>query len=285
MFHPQGLPSHLSALDRTLVMGVLNVTPDSFSDGGLFHDTSIAIEHGRAMANHGADIVDIGGESTRPGSDRISLDEELARVLPVVEALVADDIVVSIDTMRAEVAKACVDCGAAIVNDISGGKADPAMLPYVASIEKPFVLMHWRGHSNVMAQLTEYDDVARDVAAEISEQVSQAVHAGIARDRIVIDPGIGFAKTTQQNWPIIQELEILDELELPVLWGVSRKKFLGELLANDSGELRDMAGREAATTALSTYFALAGAWAVRVHDVRASRDAIEVVERLGRHHA
>lgn len=266
-------------------MGVLNVTPDSFSDGGLFEDTQTAITHGRYMAAHGADIVDVGGESTRPGSDRISQDEELSRVIPVIEALALDGIMVSVDTMRSEVARASVAAGAVIVNDISGGKADPEMLPYVASTDVPFILMHWRGHSDVMAQLTDYTNVSVDVVREIAEQVDNAVRAGIARNRIVVDPGIGFAKTTQQNWPLIQELEVMDELELPVLWGVSRKKFLGELLADSNGEFRDMAGREAATTALTTYFALAGAWAVRVHDVQSSRDAIEVVERLGRDHA
>lgn len=285
MLHPVGLPSSLSSLERTLVMGVLNVTPDSFSDGGLFEDTQTAIEHGRFLAANGADIVDIGGESTRPGSERISQDEELARVIPVISALADDGIVVSIDTMRADVARESVAAGAVIINDISGGKADDEMLPFVATTSLPFILMHWRGHSNVMSELTDYDDVAVDVTAEIGAQVETAVRAGVQRDRIVVDPGVGFAKTTQQNWPLLQELEVIDELELPVLWGVSRKKFLGELLADSNGEFRDMLGREAATTALTTYFALAGAWAVRVHDVRASRDAIEVVERLGRDHA
>lgn len=285
MLHPTGLPSMLSDLDRTLVMGVLNVTPDSFSDGGLFEETQDAIAHGRYMAANGADIVDVGGESTRPGSDRISQDEELSRVIPVIEALTGDGIIVSVDTMRSEVARASIAAGAALVNDISGGKADSDMLPFVATTEVPFILMHWRGHSDVMTQLTNYTNVSVDVVREIAEQVDNAVRSGIARDRIVIDPGIGFAKTTQQNWPLIQELEVIDELELPVLWGVSRKKFLGELLADSNGEFREMAGREAATTALTTYLALAGAWAVRVHDVQSSRDAIEVVERLGRDHA
>ena len=284
MFHPQGLPQSLAVLDRTLVMGVLNVTPDSFSDGGLFEDTQTAIAHGRFMVANGADIVDVGGESTRPGSARISQDEELARVIPVIESLVNDGIVVSIDTMRSEVARASVSAGAAIINDISGGKADSQMLPFVAQLDMPFILMHWRGHSDVMTQLTDYNDVAADVVRELADQVGVAVNAGVDRNRIVVDPGIGFAKTTQQNWPLLQELDVIDELELPVLWGASRKKFLGELLADSNGELRDMTGREAATTALTTYFALAGAWAVRVHDVRSSRDAVDVVERLSREH-
>lgn len=282
MFHPHGLPAELSALDRTLVMGVINVTPDSFSDGGKFLQATTAVEEGLLMMKHGADIIDIGGESTRPGAERISVDEELSRVMPVIQELVAAGAVISIDTMRTEVARAAIDAGAAIVNDISGGKSDEEMLPYVANLEVPYILMHWRGPSNVMQQLTDYTNVAREVASEIRDQVDVAVAAGVNRNRIVVDPGIGFAKTPVQNWPILQDLEAIDDLELPVLWGVSRKRFLGELLADTNGELREVTKREDATTALSTYLALAGAWCVRVHDVRASRDAIEVVERLGR---
>ena len=282
MFHPHGLPAELAQLDRTLVMGVINVTPDSFSDGGKFLNAQSAVEEGLLMMKHGADIIDIGGESTRPGADRISVDEELSRVMPVIQELVADGAVVSIDTMRTEVARAAVDAGAVIINDISGGKSDPDMLSYVATLDIPYILMHWRGPSNVMQELTDYTNVAHDVAREISSQVDVAVAAGIDRNRIVIDPGIGFAKTPEQNWPILQDLEAIDNLELPVLWGVSRKRFLGELLADTNGEPREVTQREDATTALSTYLALAGAWCVRVHDVRASRDAIDVVDRLGR---
>lgn len=281
MLSPEGLPEHLADLDRTLVMGVLNVTPDSFSDGGKFDQTEVAIAHGLRMAAEGADIVDIGGESTRPGAGRITVQQELDRVMPVISALVTEGVVVSIDTMRFEIARAALDAGAAIVNDISGGKADPAMLPFMADTTAPFILMHWRGASDVMATLTDYDDVARDVARELSDQVDAAVNAGVARSRIAIDPGIGFAKTPDQNWPLLAQLGVLDELDLPVLWGVSRKRFLGELLA-DGGELRDFEGREDATTALTTYLALAGAWCVRVHNVRASRDAVEVVARIDR---
>lgn len=282
MFHPHGLPAELSALDRTLVMGVINVTPDSFSDGGKFLQATTAVEEGLLMMKHGADIIDIGGESTRPGAERISVDEELSRVMPVIQELVAAGAVISIDTMRTEVARTAIDAGAAIVNDISGGKSDEEMLPYVATLDVPYILMHWRGPSNVMQQLTNYTDVAHEVASEISDQVDVAVAAGVNRNRIVVDPGIGFAKTPEQNWPILQDLEAIDDLELPVLWGVSRKRFLGELLADTNGELREVTNREDATTALSTYLALAGAWCVRVHDVRASRDAIDVVDRLGR---
>ena len=202
--------------------------------------------------------------------------------MPVIQELVSAGAVISIDTMRTEVARAAIDAGAAIVNDISGGKSDDEMLPYVANLDVPYILMHWRGPSNVMQQLTDYTNVACEVAREISDQVDVAVAAGVNRNRIVVDPGIGFAKTPEQNWPILQDLEAIDDLELPVLWGVSRKRFLGELLADTNGELREVTLREDATTALSTYLALAGAWCVRVHDVRASRDAIEVVDRLGR---
>ena len=279
MLHPTGLPDHVAQLRRTLVMGVLNVTPDSFSDGGLFHGADEAIAHGLLMVQQGADIVDVGGESTRPGAARISLDEELSRVMPVVTALVAQGVCVSIDTMRHEVAQAATAAGAVIVNDISGGRADDQMNHFMAGLTIPYVMMHWRGPSDVMAYLTDYDDVALDVASEIKAQVDAAVDAGVSRDRIVVDPGIGFAKTPDQNWPLLRELDAIESLDLPVLWGVSRKRFLGELLQAD-GQLRDLAGREDATTALTTYLALAGAWCVRVHNVRASRDAVDVVLRL-----
>ena len=281
MLRPDGLPPHLADLERTLVMGVLNVTPDSFSDGGKFDQEEVAIAHGLLMAAEGADIVDVGGESTRPGAGRISVQQELDRVIPVVSALATQGVAVSIDTMRADVAHAALDAGAVVVNDISGGKADPAMLALMADVDTPYILMHWRGASDVMATLTDYDDVARDVSRELAEQVDAAVSAGVLRTRIAIDPGIGFAKTPDQNWPILAQVDVLDELNLPVLWGVSRKRFLGELLA-DGGELRDFDGREDATTALTTYLALAGAWCVRVHNVRASRDAVEVVARIDR---
>jgi dihydropteroate synthase len=261
-------------------MGVVNVTPDSFSDGGLFSTTDEAITRGLELAADGADIVDVGGESTRPGASRISVDEECSRVLPVVRALSEHGVCVSIDTMRGEVAAAAVEAGAAIINDISGGKSDPLMLPVVAATTVPYVLMHWRGPSDIMQTLTNYDNVAFDVADEIALQVDAVITAGVRRERIAIDPGIGFAKTPDQNWPILRELEQLDAIGLPVLWGVSRKRFLGELLADEAGNLREMSGRESATTALSMYLALAGAWCVRVHEARGSRDAVEVAARL-----
>ena len=281
MLHPSGLPENLRKLDRTLVMGVLNVTPDSFSDGGRFDDTEIAISHALQMIEDGADIVDIGGESTRPGSDRISVQEELDRVLPVISVLANSGVAISIDTMRAEVARAAIDAGACVVNDVSGGKSDPEMLSYVSTLTVPYILMHWRGPSNIMNTLTDYNDVVADVTSEISKQVDVAVAAGIARERIAIDPGIGFAKTVDQNWPILKHLEVLEGLGLPILMGASRKKFLGELLAKD-GVARDSDERESATTAISTLMAARGLWAVRVHDVKPTRDAIAVVDRIAK---
>ncbi len=281
MLHPSGLPENLLKIDRTLVMGVLNVTPDSFSDGGRFNDQVIATNHALQMIEDGADIIDIGGESTRPGSDRISVEEELDRVLPVISALSGTGVAISIDTMRVEVARAGVAAGACMINDVSGGKADPGMLDFVATLETPYILMHWRGPSNIMNTLTDYQDVVADVASEINQQVEVAVAAGIARDRIVIDPGIGFAKTVDQNWPILKHLDVLEGLGLPILMGASRKKFLGELLAKD-GIARDSDERESATTAISTLMAARGLWAVRVHDVKSSSDAIVVVDRIAK---
>ena len=281
MLHPSGLPENLRNLDRTLVMGVLNVTPDSFSDGGRFNDPTIAISHALQMIQDGADIIDIGGESTRPGSDRITVKEELDRVLPVISALANSGVAISVDTMRAEVASAAIDAGACMINDVSGGKSDPEMLSYVATLNVPYILMHWRGPSNIMNTLTDYNDVVADVTREVSNQVDVAVAAGIARERIAIDPGIGFAKTVDQNWPILKHLEVLEGLGLPILMGASRKKFLGELLAKD-GVARDSDERESATTAISTLMAARGIWAVRVHEVKASSDAIAVVDRIAK---
>jgi len=281
MLHPSGLPENLRNLDRTLVMGVLNVTPDSFSDGGRFDDTEIAISHALQMIEDGADIIDVGGESTRPGSERISVQVELDRVLPVIAGLVDSGVAISIDTMRAEVARAAIEAGAGVINDVSGGKSDPEMLSYVSTLTVPYILMHWRGPSNIMNTLTDYNDVVADVTAEISKQVEVAVAAGIARERIAIDPGIGFAKTVDQNWPILKHLDVLEGLGLPILMGASRKKFLGELLAK-AGVARDSDERESATTAISTLMAARGLWAVRVHDVKPTRDAIAVVDRIAK---
>ena len=279
MLKPSGLPASLANLNRTLVMGVLNVTPDSFSDGGKFAATETAIAHGNQMFQDGADIVDVGGESTRPGADRISIQEELDRVIPVISELTKAAIPVSIDTMRAEVAKQAVAAGACLINDVSGGKADPEMFKFLTSNDLPYIMMHWRGHSTEMMYLTNYDDVVADVCDELQLQVNTAVSAGVAISRIVLDPGIGFAKTTAQNWPLLAQLDVLQDMNLPLLIGASRKKFLGELLAKD-GQPRHTDEREAATTAITTLMAAQSVWAVRVHDVKSSSDAVKVVSRI-----
>ncbi len=279
MLVPSGLPNHLAETTRTLVMGVLNVTPDSFSDGGKFSETEIAVSHALQMIADGADVIDIGGESTRPGAERISVQVELDRVIPVISELTKQNIPVSIDTMRAEVASAAVSAGACIVNDVSGGKADPDMFKFLATNQVPYIMMHWRGHSTEMMNLTDYDDVVLDVCDELQAQVNNAVSAGVALNRIVLDPGIGFAKTTEQNWPILAQLDELQNLGLPLLIGASRKKFLGELLAKD-GVARETDGREAATAAITTLMAAQQVWAVRVHDVKSSADAVRVVHRI-----
>jgi len=276
--HPtvRGLPR----LDRTQVIGVLNVTPDSFSDGGRWFDPDAAVAHGLDLLAQGADLVDVGGESTRPGADRPDVAEELRRVLPVVRRLTEGGAVVSVDTMRAEVAAAAVEAGARLVNDVSGGLAEDEMLRTVAGLGVPYVCMHWRGHSDVMQDRTRYADVVTDVVAELRERLERALAAGIAADQLVVDAGFGFAKTGEHNWELLRRLGELDVLGVPQLVGVSRKRFLGTLLAGPDGADRPPAGRDDATTALTTVLAARGVWGVRVHAVRASRDAIAVAERL-----
>lgn len=264
---------------RCLVMGVVNVTPDSFSDGGRWLDADHAVAHGVDLVEAGADLVDVGGESTRPGADRVDEETELARVLPVVKALAADGVTVSVDTMRSSVAQRALEAGAAIVNDVSGGRADPDMIRVVAQTEAPVVLMHWRHHSVHMQEHTHYDDLVRDVVAELTEQVDAAVAAGIDPERIVIDPGLGFSKTGDQNWTILAHLEAFTGLGHRVLVAASRKRFLGELLGSDRQQ-RPVDQREDATAAITTLCADAGIWAVRVHDPRPSADAVRVVARL-----
>jgi dihydropteroate synthase len=257
-------------------MGVLNVTPDSFSDGGRWLDRDHAVAHGIAMRDAGADLVDVGGESTRPGAGRVEADVEKARVLPVIRDLVAEGVPVSIDTTRAAVAAAAVEAGAVVVNDVSGGLADPAMASTVASAKVPWVLMHWRGHSDRMSSLAEYDDVVAEVRAELVARVDAAVLAGVEPAALVLDPGLGFAKTGAHNWALLRRLDALIDLGFPVLVGASRKRFLGDLLVNADGVPRSMPGRDVATAVVSALAAHAGAWGVRVHDVPTTVDAVRV---------
>ncbi|MEK2494684.1 dihydropteroate synthase [Kitasatospora purpeofusca] len=275
---PYSLPSGLPRLDRCAVMGVVNVTPDSFSDGGLWHDPAKAIAHGLALRARGADLVDVGGESTRPGSQRVPEEEELRRVVPVVRELAAAGVAVSVDTMRASVAERAVEAGALLVNDVSGGLADPAMARVVAATGVPFVVMHWRGQSADMDRLAVYEDVVADVVGELTARVDALVADGVDERQLILDPGLGFAKTAEHNWTLLGRLDALTALRRPVLVAASRKRFLGTLLADpETGELRPARERDDATAAVSVLSAGAGAWAVRVHDVSGTADAVRVV--------
>lgn len=253
-------------------MGVLNVTPDSFSDGGDHDTVDTAIAYGLRLSADGADLVDVGGESTRPGAVRVSAEQEAARVVPVIAALAQQGVRCSVDTMRASVATAAVRAGAVLVNDVSGGLADPEMLDAVAGLGTPYVVMHWRGQSVDMQTRAVYGDVVAEVCDELAGRLDACRAAGIAQ--VVVDPGIGFAKTAEHNWALLQALPRLQALG-PLLLGSSRKAFLGALLDG-----REPKGRDAATTALTVVAAQARCWGVRVHDVRGSADAVRVVERL-----
>ncbi|MGY1710129.1 dihydropteroate synthase [Geodermatophilus sp. SYSU D00758] len=270
--HPQ-----LPRPGRCVVMGVLNVTPDSFSDGGCFADAPSAVAHGLAMHAAGADYVDVGGESTRPGADRVDADEECRRVLPVVRELAAAGVRVSVDTTRAEVAAAALAAGAVLVNDVSGGLADAGMAALVADAGVPWVLMHWRGHSREMYAAARYGDVVTEVGAELTARVEDVVAAGVDPAQLVLDPGLGFAKRAEHNWALLAGLDRLVSLGLPVLVGASRKTFLGRLLADPDGPPRPAEERDAATLATTVLAAEAGAWGVRVHDAAASVDAVRTV--------
>ncbi len=272
---PEGLSPALAKLNRCLVVGVLNVTPDSFSDGGLFSDTNAAVKYAQELIQNGADLIDVGGESTRPGASRITTAEEQKRVIPVIEELTGLGIITSIDTMRSETASAAVNAGAQIVNDVSGGLADEKMHKCVADLNVPYVLMHWRGHSTVMDNLATYSDVVTEVVNEIQMQVDQAIKSGINRKKIVIDPGLGFAKNPEHNWEILRKFNELHKLNLPIYIGASRKRFLTDFaIPQGSLEPKD---RDVATSIISSYVSLSGAWAVRVHDVSANSAAVKVV--------
>ncbi|HEY0486663.1 MAG TPA: dihydropteroate synthase [Mycobacteriales bacterium] len=274
-----------AVLPAPVVMGVLNVTPDSFSDGGRYSSLDAAVEHGHEMAADGAHLVDVGGESTRPGAGRIDADTETARILPVVRALVDAGVAISLDTTRASVAAAGLAAGATLVNDVSGGLADPDMARVVADAGCPFVLMHWRAHSREMQALATYDDVVKDVCDELSARVDAAVAAGVAPEQIVLDPGLGFAKNAEHNWQLLAHLDVLLGMGFPVLVGASRKSFLGRLLAGPDGAPRSVGGREAATLATSVLAVQAGAWGVRVHDVRSTVDGLAVLAAVREHRA
>ena len=266
-------------LGRTRVMGIVNVTPDSFSDGGQWQTTDQAVRRGLALMAAGADLVDVGGESTRPGADRVSPEQELDRVLPVVRALAAGGVVVSVDTSRVSVARAAVEAGALMINDVSAGR-DPEMLPLIAQTGVAYVAMHGRGLSADMQDRAVYADVAAEVHAELADRVVAALALGVTAEQLLVDPGLGFAKTAEHNWQLVAALPALAALA-PVLVGASRKAFLGALLAVD-GEPRSPHDRDAATAALTVVAAQAGAWAVRVHEVTDSADAVRVVAALAK---
>ncbi|MFF7204339.1 dihydropteroate synthase [Streptomyces sp. NPDC008141] len=273
----RGLPEW----DRCAVMGVVNVTPDSFSDGGRWFDTTAAVKRGLDLVTAGADLVDVGGESTRPGASRVDEDEELRRVIPVVRGLAAEGVTVSVDTMRASVAERAVAAGAVLVNDVSGGLADPAMVPAVAAAGVPFVVMHWRGFSEDMNSRAVYADVVAEVVTELRERMDAVVAGGVAPEQIVIDPGLGFAKQAEHDLALVAHLGELRALGRPLLVAASRKRFLGRVLARDGDAPPPARERDAATAAISAIAAYEGAWAVRVHEVRATADAVRVARAVG----
>lgn len=264
-----GLPDDLASLDRTLIFGILNVTPDSFSDGGRYLNIETAVAHAKDMVAQGADIIDIGGESTRPGAERISIEEELSRVINVIKE-VSQFACVSVDTMRAEVAVAAIDAGAAIVNDVSGGLADVEMVFAVAEKQVPYICMHWRNHSADMYENAKYENVVMEVIEELEQRVAVALGAGILPERIVLDPGLGFAKLPEHNWQLISEITTLNSLGFPLLVGASRKRFLRELGVD----------ADAATHALNAYLAANRIWGVRVHDVAGTATAIKALTEI-----
>ncbi|MFF1695581.1 dihydropteroate synthase [Streptomyces sp. NPDC058257] len=267
--------------DRCGVMGVVNVTPDSFSDGGLWLDSDRALAHGLELVAQGADVVDVGGESTRPGAVRITCEEELRRVIPVVQGLAEGGVLISVDTMRADVAEAAVNVGARIINDVSGGRADSRMVSVAAGTGVPFVVMHWRGQSVRMDELAGYGDVVGEVIEEVEREMDAVVSGGVDPSQVIVDPGLGFAKTREDDWALLARIDAWARLGRPVLVGASRKRFLGTLLADPAtDEPRPVRARDAATAAASALAAAQGAWAVRVHEVTATADAVRVEAAL-----
>lgn len=265
---------------KPLIMAVLNITPDSFSDGGEFFGLPEAIAQAQLLISQGADIIDVGGESTRPGAKRITMAAEQARVLPVIEAIKGFGAKISIDTMNPETALLAIQAGASIVNDVSGGLANPGMFEAVASSDCQYILGHWRGHSDVMDSRNGYSDVAREVIAELTEQVAMAVSSGIPRSRIIVDPGIGFAKDVQQNWDLVARLDELEQLGLPILVGASRKRFLAAILDEANPGSVSNPRRDVATAVLTALVLQRSLWGVRVHNVEITADTIKVVSAL-----
>jgi dihydropteroate synthase len=263
--------------ERPIIMGVLNVTPDSFSDGGEFARTEAAVAHAIDMVAEGAEIIDVGGETTKPGADRVSAQEEQHRILPVIRELVDRGIRLSVDTMNASTAAAAVELGVEVVNDVSGGLADPEMAKTVAGLDVDFVAMHWRGHSSGMDQLVTYGDVVRDVRDELTMRLAELIITGVAPERLIVDPGIGFAKRAEHSWQVLVNLREFTTLGSRVLVGTSRKRFLSGLLPEGAGAKE----RDRATAVTSALAAEAGAWAVRVHDVASTRVVLDAWETLG----
>ena len=248
-----------------LIMGILNVTPDSFADGGKHNEFDAAVARGLEMIAEGVDIIDVGGESTRPGADRVSEAEEIERTIPVITELAKHGAKISIDTMRASTAEAAINAGASIINDVSGGLADPNMLQTAARLKVPYIAMHWRGQSKDMNSKAIYSDVVIDVISELQERITAALDAGIEVGNLIIDPGLGFAKDAEHNWEIIDSIDSFVDLGYPVLIGASRKRFLG-------GESPDE--REQATIDLTKRLATIGVWAVRVHSVKPHKEVL-----------
>jgi len=262
--------------ERTLVMGILNVTPDSFADGGRHFDFESAINRAKEMISEGVDIIDVGGESTRPGADRVSEEEERDRVIPVITELAELGITISVDTTRANIAKAAIGAGATIINDVSGGLADPDMAAVVASNHAiQYVVMHWRGHAKDMQKSAQYKNVVSEVKEELDDRVIALTKSGVQPEQIILDPGIGFAKSSAHNWELLKNIDRLNLLGFPILVGASRKRFLGDLLGANSAD-----DREFASIAVTTFLAKAGVWGVRTHSVKPHRDAIAVVEEM-----
>ncbi|MFF6913937.1 dihydropteroate synthase [Streptomyces sp. NPDC012466] len=278
----RGRVAGLPEWDRCAVMGVVNVTPDSFSDGGRFFDTTAAVKRGLDLVTEGADLVDVGGESTRPGATRVDEAEELRRVIPVVRGLASEGVTVSVDTMRASVAERALAAGAALVNDVSGGLADPRMIPAVADAGAPFVVMHWRGFLQGGNVRGEYADVVTEVVDELHARVEAVLAGGIAPDRVIVDPGLGFSKDAEHDLALLAGLDRVLALGHPLLVAASRKRFLGRVLAAPDGPPPPARERDAATAAVSALAAHAGAWAVRVHEVRATADAVRVARAITR---